>query len=97
MFSKIFEDILHNYDFVLDTVGGEIYRKSFQVLRKGKGFIVSMLKHPDVHLMKNYDATSIFQFTKVNREHLTQLTEWIPTIVTIPNHIKRSLFHPINA
>src|SRR5712691_6144639 len=30
-----FEDILHDYDAVLDTVGGEMYRKSFKVLNGG--------------------------------------------------------------
>lgn len=40
-----FEDILHNYDAVFDTVGSETYIRSFKVLRKG-GIIVSMLEQP---------------------------------------------------
>lgn len=74
-----FEELLHNYDAVFDTVGGETYRKSFRVLKKGNGIIVSMLEQPDTNLISRYDANSIFQFTKVNREHLTQLAEWIST------------------
>ncbi|HTH22402.1 MAG TPA: zinc-binding dehydrogenase, partial [Nitrososphaeraceae archaeon] len=34
-----FEDILQNYDAVLDTVGGETNKRSFRVLRKGGGII----------------------------------------------------------
>ena len=40
---QTFEDLLHDYDAVFDTVGGETYTKSFRVLKKG-GIIVSMLE-----------------------------------------------------
>ena len=30
-----FEDILQDYDAVFDTVGGETYKRSFKVLKKG--------------------------------------------------------------
>ena len=32
--SEHFEDILKDFDAVLDTVGGEIYKKSFQVAKR---------------------------------------------------------------
>ena len=38
-----FEDLLHDYDAVFDTVGGDTYIISFKVLKKG-GIIVSMLE-----------------------------------------------------
>ena len=31
-----FEDILHDYDAVFDTVGGDTYKRSFKVLKKGR-------------------------------------------------------------
>ena len=71
-----FEDILHDYDSVLDTVGGEMYRRSFKVLRKG-GIIVSMLEQPNSELMNQYGIKAIFQFTQVNRERLTKLARWV--------------------
>jgi alcohol dehydrogenase len=71
-----FEDILHDYDAVLDTVGGETYRRSFKVLKKG-GIIVSMLEQPNSELMNQYGAKAIFQFTQVNRERLTKLAQWV--------------------
>jgi len=71
-----FEDILHDYDAVLDTVGGEMYRRSFKVLKKG-GMIVSMLEQPNSELMNHYGVKAIFEFTQVNRERLTKLAQWV--------------------
>lgn len=41
-----FEDKLHDYDAVLDTIGGETLLRSFQVLRRG-GKVVSVSGTPD--------------------------------------------------
>ena len=71
-----FEDILHDYDAVFDTVGGETYRRSFKVLKKG-GIIVSMLEQPNSELMNRYGVKALFQFTQVNRERLTKLAQWV--------------------
>ena len=43
--SQNFEDLLHDYDAVFDTIGGETYAKSFQ-----GGIIVSMLEQPNAGL-----------------------------------------------
>ena len=67
-----FEDILNDYDAVFDTIGGETYRRSFKVLKKG-GIIVSMLEQPNLELMNQYGVKAIFQFTQVNRDRLTKL------------------------
>jgi NADPH:quinone reductase-like Zn-dependent oxidoreductase len=72
-----FEDILHDYDAVLDTVGGDIYKRSFKVLKKGSGIIVSMLEQPNSELMNQYGVKALFLFSQVNRERLTKLAEWI--------------------
>ena len=72
-----FEDILHDYDAVLDTVGGDIYKRSFKVLKKGSGIIVSMLEQPNSELMNQYGVKAVFLFSQVNRERLTKLAEWI--------------------
>jgi alcohol dehydrogenase len=71
-----FEDILHDYDAVFDTVGGETYRRSFKVLKKG-GIIVSMLEQPNSELMNQYGIKAIFQFTQADRERLTKLAQWV--------------------
>ena len=72
-----FEDILHDYDAVLDTVGGDIYKRSFKVLKKGSGIVVSMLEQPNSELMNQYGVKAVFLFSQVNRERLTKLAEWI--------------------
>jgi NADPH:quinone reductase-like Zn-dependent oxidoreductase len=41
-----FEDVLRDYDAVLDTLGGESLEKSFQILRP-KSFVVSIVGPPD--------------------------------------------------
>jgi alcohol dehydrogenase len=71
-----FEDMLYDHDAVLDTIGGETYRRSFKVLKKD-GIIVSMLEQPNSELMNQYGVKAIFQFTQVNRERLTKLTQWV--------------------
>jgi alcohol dehydrogenase len=71
-----FEDIINDYDAVVDTVGGETYSRSFKVLRKG-GIVVSMLEQPNSELMEQYGVKSVFQFTQVNRERLSKLAEWV--------------------
>ena len=71
-----FEDIIQDFDAVLDTVGGETYKKSFKVL-KNNGTIVSMLEQPDSNLMKQYGVKAIFQFTETTNERLTKLAQWI--------------------
>jgi len=71
-----FDDMLHDYDAVLDTVGGETYKKSFKVLRNN-GTIVSMLEQPDSNLMNQFGVKAIFQFTETTSERLTKLAQWI--------------------
>lgn len=74
--TQTFEDLLHDYDAVFDTVGDETYRRSFKVIKKG-GVIVSMLEQPDSELMSQYGVKAIFQFTQADRERLTKLTQWV--------------------
>jgi alcohol dehydrogenase len=73
--SQNFEDLLHDYDSVFDTVGGETYKRSFKVLKKG-GIIISMLDQPNSELMNQYNVKAIFQFTQADRQRLTKLAEW---------------------
>jgi alcohol dehydrogenase len=74
--SQNFEDLLHDYDSVFDTVGGQTYKRSFKVLKKG-GIIVSMLEQPNSELMDHHGVKAIFQFTQADRERLTKLAQWV--------------------
>ena len=72
-----FEDIVHDYDAVFDTVGGDAYKRSFKVLKKGSGMIVSTLEQPNSQLMNQYEIKAVFLFSQVNRQRLTKLAEWV--------------------
>ena len=74
--SQNFEDLLHDYDSAFDTVGGDTYKRSFKVLKKG-GIIISMLEQPNSELMNQYNVKAIFLFTQADRERLTKLAEWV--------------------
>jgi NADPH:quinone reductase-like Zn-dependent oxidoreductase len=83
-----FEELLHDYDAVFDTVAGETYQRSFKVLKKG-GVIVSMLAQPDQALMQQYGVTAITQQTKITIEALESLAKLIDDgIVTV--HVDRT-------
>jgi alcohol dehydrogenase len=60
--SQKFEDLLHDYDVVYDTIGG---------------IIISMLEQPNSELMQQYGVKATFQFTQVNNERLTKLAQWV--------------------
>jgi alcohol dehydrogenase len=68
--------LTHDYDAVFDTVGGETFTRSFKVLKRG-GIIVSMLEQPNQGLMDQFGVKAVYQFTKVNKERLTRLAEWV--------------------
>ena len=53
-----FEKILSGYDFVLDTVGGQTYKRSFGVLKRG-GTIISMIEQPDEELAARHGVTAL--------------------------------------
>ena len=74
--TQAFEDLVHDYDAVPDTVGGQTYSKSFGVLkREGGGIIVSMLELPNNGLMERFGVKAMFQSTQVNRERLAKLAQ----------------------
>ena len=84
-----FEDVIHDYDAVFDTVGGETYARSFRVLTKD-GIIVSMLEQPNSELMRQFGVKAIFQFTQVNRERLTKLAELMDQKNNIDIHVDKT-------
>jgi NADPH:quinone reductase-like Zn-dependent oxidoreductase len=76
--TRDFSQILSGFDAVFDTVGGETYKKSFMILKKG-GKIVSMLEAPDPELMEKYGVTASLQMTKVDTLSLEKLTGLLET------------------
>ncbi|HVJ31549.1 MAG TPA: NADP-dependent oxidoreductase [Terriglobia bacterium] len=63
---------LRNVDVVLDTMGGEVQRRSFAVLRGG-GRLVSIVTPPDEALARQYDVAASFVFHQTDRSRLNQV------------------------
>lgn len=83
-----FEDKLHDFDAVYDTVGGETYTRSFEVLKPG-GQIVSMLEQPNQELMDAYNVTATHQFTVATAERLAAVATLVDDGVLKP-HVDRT-------
>jgi len=72
---QAFESILQDYDAVLDTISGEVYQKSLQVLKKG-GVIVSLIPgEPNAELMERYSVQAFHIFTEANRDDFASLAK----------------------
>jgi NADPH:quinone reductase-like Zn-dependent oxidoreductase len=57
---QAFETILHDYDVVLDTVGGSTLDKSLRVLKPG-GTVISIAGPPDPALAKEFGANPVIR------------------------------------
>jgi NADPH:quinone reductase-like Zn-dependent oxidoreductase len=67
-----FSSLLRDYDIVLDTMGGDIYRKSFTVLKKG-GRLVSLLERPDEALARKTATKALYMFMQPNGKELDEI------------------------
>jgi NADPH:quinone reductase-like Zn-dependent oxidoreductase len=57
---QAFETILHDYDVVLDTIGGETLDKSLRVLKPG-GKVISVTGPPDPAFAKEFGANPVIR------------------------------------
>src|SRR5215207_11258104 len=67
-----FEDEVRDVDAVLDLVGGETQKRSFQVLRQG-GKLISAVSQPDQDLAKSHGVDAAFFLVNVTTKHLTEI------------------------
>ncbi len=65
-------------DVVYDTVGGEVYRRSYAVLKRG-GYLVSILEQPDDALMAHHGVRAGYVFVRPDGEQLGALAYLIET------------------
>ena len=71
--TEAFDEVLHDYDGVYDTIGGETLRRSFKIVRTG-GHIVSISGLPNGRFGKSYRSG----FLKTNLFRLLTLREtWL--------------------
>ncbi|MEG1586130.1 MAG: NADP-dependent oxidoreductase [Bacteroidales bacterium] len=64
-----FENLIHDFDGVLDTQGGEVLEKSYQVLKK-RGKLVSLVQQPDQKMLEKYHLNGMFQSTEITTKML---------------------------
>lgn len=67
-----FEEMVHNVDLVLDTVGGDTLERSWKVVKKG-GVLISVASPPSPEAEQTYGVRPIWFIVEPNREQLIQL------------------------
>jgi len=67
-----FEEEVRDADAVIDLVGGETQKRSFQVLRRG-GKLISAVSRPDQHLAQSHGVEAAFFLVNVTSQHLTEI------------------------
>ncbi|MGL4293278.1 MAG: NADP-dependent oxidoreductase [Bacteroidales bacterium] len=67
-----FEKLIKNYDAVLDTQGGTVLQKSYEVLKPG-GEIISLVSIPEKNLLQKRNLTGKFQKSEINTQSLNSL------------------------
>jgi NADPH:quinone reductase-like Zn-dependent oxidoreductase len=67
-----FEEEVRNVDAVIDLVGGEVQKRSFQVLRRG-GKLISAVSPPDQALAHSLGIEAAFFLVQVTSERLAEI------------------------
>lgn len=67
-----FEKEVRDADAVIDLVGGETQRRSFQVLRRG-GKLISAVSRPDQHLAQSHGVEAAYFLVNVTSQHLAHI------------------------
>jgi NADPH:quinone reductase-like Zn-dependent oxidoreductase len=73
-----FEDVAHDVDVVLDTVGGETLERSWGVLKKG-GVLVSVVEPPSQERAAAHGIRAMFFIVRPNRAQLARIGQLIDT------------------
>jgi NADPH:quinone reductase-like Zn-dependent oxidoreductase len=71
-----FEELIHDYDAVFDTVGAETATKSLKVIKKG-GIVVSMAGQFNEEETKNLGVRAISQVTKTTADKLKRIAQLV--------------------
>jgi NADPH:quinone reductase-like Zn-dependent oxidoreductase len=71
-----FEDVVHDADVVLDTIGGDTQERSFKVLKKG-GILVSIVQTPSQELAAKYGVRALFYGGHPSSSDLTEIARLI--------------------
>jgi NADPH:quinone reductase-like Zn-dependent oxidoreductase len=74
--AQCFEEVVAQADAVIDLVGGDTQKRSFQVLRRG-GKLISAVSHPDQLLAKRHGVDAAFFLVNVTSDHLKKIADLI--------------------
>ncbi|WP_175615738.1 NADP-dependent oxidoreductase [Piscibacillus halophilus] len=69
-----FEEVLSDYDFVLDTLGGEIQEKSYQILKSG-GELATVASPPQEEKVNKHEVKAFFVWLEPKGEQLKQIAK----------------------
>ncbi|WP_226038094.1 NADP-dependent oxidoreductase [Aquibacillus saliphilus] len=78
-----FEEVLKDFDVVLDTMGGEVLEKGFQVLKHG-GKLVTIAGQPDQDLAKKHGVDAMSYWLTPNGEQLSTLGDLLEKEIVKP-------------
>jgi NADPH:quinone reductase-like Zn-dependent oxidoreductase len=70
--TRRFEDAVTEVDVVFDTVGGDVQRRSWKVLKPG-GTLVSIVAQPSAELAEEHHAHGVMFIVEPNRDDLTSI------------------------
>jgi NADPH:quinone reductase-like Zn-dependent oxidoreductase len=71
-----FEEVVHDADVVLDTVGGDTLERSYEVVKPG-GVLVSVASPPSPERAKAHGVRSVWFVVEPSREQLIQIGDLI--------------------
>lgn len=71
-----FEDVVHDVDVVLDTLGGDTQNRSWKVLKKG-GFLVSIVAPPSAEEAAKYGVRSAFMASHPSSTELSEIAKLV--------------------
>jgi NADPH:quinone reductase-like Zn-dependent oxidoreductase len=71
-----FEDQIRDADAVIDLVGGDTQRRSFQILRRG-GALISAVSPPDQQLARSHGVDAAFFLVNVTSRRLAEIASLI--------------------
>jgi NADPH:quinone reductase-like Zn-dependent oxidoreductase len=71
-----FEDSVRDVDAVIDLVGGDTQRRSFQVLRRG-GKLISAVSEPDQDLAQRHGVEAAFFLVEVTTQQLNEIARLV--------------------
>jgi len=73
-----FEDVVHDADVVLDTIGGDTQERSFKVLKRG-GILVSIVQPPSQDLATKHAVRALFYGGHPSSSNLAEIARLIDT------------------